>query len=543
MLQLSGLDATFLYIESPEMPMHVGALHILELPAGYRGRFAKDLRQLLAARLPLMPALRRRLWWMPLNLANPAWVDAAPDLNHHVVERKLPASAKQGDGLAELHAAVAELHPKLLDRSKPLWMFHVLQGLAPSAEGHQRVGLYSQVHHAAVDGQAAVALANILFDLTPEPREIETRPSKRAKTFRHDMAEMLRGAIAGQLLQVGQIIRELPAAASSLTGAAVTVAKNSSLLGRGKGKVSNLALAPRTMLNVSVTPGRAFASLSLPLAEMKGLAKAHACSLNDVVLFVCAGGLRKYFAAHKIAIPRKPMIAAVPISLREPGDTSSDNQASLSFISLGTHLADPQKRLAHIKAASAAMKATMGSLKSVLPTDFPSIGMPWLIEAARSVYGKAKVAEKIPPVATLAISNVPGPQVPLYLAGARMLTNYPTSIVVHGLALNVTVQSFDRHMDFGMMADAQAMPDVATFAEAVRASYADLLRLPVEAVAPAAEPALTAGKQPAPKAALKPAGKAPTQEARKAAKKKRAAPAAKAPTRTRRKAVTNATPA
>ncbi|MEK8033932.1 wax ester/triacylglycerol synthase family O-acyltransferase [Ideonella sp. DXS29W] len=490
MLQLSGLDATFLYIESPEMPMHVGALHMLELPAGYRGRFVKDLRALMAARLPLMPALRRRLWWMPLNMANPVWVDAVPDLAKHIVEFKLPVSAKKGDGLAELHAAVGQLHPQLLDRSRPLWMFHVLEGLGPSTDGRKRVGLYSQVHHAAVDGQAAVALANILFDLTPEPRAIEVRPSKRAKTFRHDMAEMLRGAIAGQAMQVAKLIRELPAAASGVTGAALSAARNTSWLGKSHGKVSNLALAPRTALNASVTPSRAFASLSLPLGEMKSLAKLHGCSLNDVVLFVCASGLRKYFAQRGWPIPRKPMVAAVPISLRQPGDTSSDNQASLSFISLGTHLADPQKRLAHIKAASASMKATMGSLKSVLPTDFPSLGIPWLIEAARSMYGKARVAEKIPPVATLTISNVPGPQVPLYLAGARMLTNYPTSIVVHGLALNVTVQSFDTHMDFGMMADAEAMPDVSRLADAVQAAYGELQWLP----APDAGASATSGR-------------------------------------------------
>lgn len=327
MLQLSGLDASFLFLESPEMPMHVGALHIFELPAGYRGRFVKHLRALMAERLPLMPALRRRLWWMPLNLANPAWVDAAPDLEHHVVEVKLPASAKKGDGLAELQAAVGELHPKLLDRSRPLWRFHVLEGLGKSTDGHKRVGLYSQVHHAAVDGQAAVALANILFDLTPEPRAIEARPSKRTKVFRHDMAEMLRGALASEALQVGQIIRELPGTVTSLTRAAGAVISNTSLLGRAKGgsKVSNLALAPRTLLNVSVGPGRAFASLSLPLAEMKALAKAHECTLNDVVLMLCAGGLRRYFASHHLAVPRKPMIAAVPISLRAAGDTSSDN--------------------------------------------------------------------------------------------------------------------------------------------------------------------------------------------------------------------------
>src|SRR5205814_285272 len=140
------------------------------------------------------------------------------------------------------------------------------------------------------------------------------------------------------------------------------------------------------------------------LAEMRALAKAHGATLNDEVLMLCAGALRRYFAARGLDIPRKPMIAAVPISLRAAGDTRSDNQASLSFISLGTHLADPFKRLTHIKAASASMKSTIGSLKSVLPTDFPSIGVPWLMEAARSVYGKAKIAERIPPVATLAIS-------------------------------------------------------------------------------------------------------------------------------------------
>ena len=159
----------------------------------------------------------------------------------------------------------------------------------------------------------------------------------------------------------------------------------------------------------------------------------------------------------------------------------------MSFISLGTHLADPHRRLAHIKAASAAMKATMGSLKSVLPTDFPSIGVPWLMEAATALYGKAKVAERVPQVANLVISNVPGPPVPLFLAGAHMLTNYPTSIVVHGIALNVTVQSYDQHMDFGLMADLGDMPDVQTFADGLKASFEQLRALPVKVSAVAKE--------------------------------------------------------
>jgi WS/DGAT/MGAT family acyltransferase len=195
-----------------------------------------------------------------------------------------------------------------------------------------------------------------------------------------------------------------------------------------------------------------------------------------MVLMVCSTALRRYLA-KKRALPRKSLVAAVPITLREKGDTSADNQASMSLISLGTNIADPARRLAHVKAATAAMKETMGSLKSILPTDYPSLGVPWLIEAVTALYGKAKVADRIPQVANLVISNVPGPTQPLYLAGAKMLTNYPTSIIVHGLALNITVQSYDHALDFGLMADAQAAPDVRELAGAITIAFDDLRAL------------------------------------------------------------------
>jgi WS/DGAT/MGAT family acyltransferase len=474
MKQLSGLDATFLYLEKPEMPMHVGAMHLLELPAGYRGRYANDLRRHFAARLPAAPVLRRRLWWMPLNLANPAWVDAEPDLTVHVVEHKLPRSAAtHGDARALMEAEVSRLHPQLLDRSKPLWKMHVIEGLPRSARGHKQVGLYSQLHHAAVDGQAAVALANVLFDVTPEPRTIELRPSTRQKTFKLDMVEMLRGALSNEVAQVAKIVRELPGTLGTVAGTAKTAITGQVARGKGSG---NVTLAPATAMNATVGTARAFASTSVPLLELKALARAHQATLNDMVLMLCASALRSYLLQHA-ALPRKSLVAAVPISLREAGDTRADNQASMSLISLGTHLADPAKRLEHIRTASSAMKSTMGRMKSILPTDFPSIGVPWLIEAAVSLYGKAKVADRIPQVANVVISNVPGPQVPLYLAGARVLTNCPTSIVVHGLALNITVQSFDAAMDFGLMADGAAMPDVKALALAVDAALDELRAL------------------------------------------------------------------
>ena len=498
MKTLSSLDAAFLYLETPEMPMHVGALHVFELPAGYKGRFVRDLRKHIAARLPIVPALRRKLWWMPLNLANPAWVDAEPDLNQHIVEIKLPKAARIGDGMVQLEAQVAALHPVLLDRKRPLWKFHIFEGLAPSGHGHKRVAMYSQLHHAAVDGQAAVALANAILDVTPEPRAIELQPSKRTKTFRLGMGESLRGALANQIQQVADIVKELPGTVGTLGGAAGTALQaalaNSKLFG-GKGGAGNVALAPKTVFNASVTPGRAFAAVSLPLAELKMIGKAHEATINDMVLMVASTALRRYLS-KKHTLPKKSLIAAVPISLRKAGDTTSDNQASLSLISLGTHLADPMKRLEHIRAASAAMKSTLGGVKSILPTDFPSLGLPWLIEAAASLYGKAKVADRIPQVANVAISNVPGPPMSLYLAGARMLTNYPTSIVVHGMAFNVTVQSYAGSLDFGMMADAKAMPDVKVFAQAVEIAFDDVraLPLPHELQAEANAPAAVVGR-------------------------------------------------
>ena len=472
MHQLSGLDASFLYLETPEMPMHVGALHLFELPPGYKGKFVTALRKHIESRLPVAAVLRRKLWWMPLNLANPAWVDAEPDMKAHIVEIKLP----KGAGLPELEAEVSRLHPVLLDRKKPLWKMHVFEGLAPGPGGARRVALYTQLHHAAVDGQAAVALANAILDITPEPRAIEVRPSKRPRTFRLEMTEMLRGVLGNQAQKVAEIVRKLPSTVGTLKDAASSAVSTSSLLG-GKSGPSNLTLAPRTSLNLSVTEGRAFASVTLPLPELKELGRAHEATINDMVLMVCSTALRRYFGARR-TLPRKSLIAAVPISLREKGDTTLDNQASMSLISLGTNIADPKKRLAHVKAATAAMKATMGSVKSILPTDFPSMGMPWLIEAAAAIYGKAKVADKIPQVANVVISNVPGPPMPLYMAGAKMLTNYPTSIIVHGLALNITVQSYNTSLDFGLMADAAAMPDVRELAQAMTVAFDDLRALP-----------------------------------------------------------------
>lgn len=484
MKQLSGLDASFLYIETPEMPMHVGALHVFELPAGYRGRFANQLRKHVAARLHVLPVLRRKLAWMPLNLANPAWVDAEPVLKEHIVEVDLPR-ARGGDAgtLQALEALVARLHVQLLDRSRPLWKFHVIEGLAPDEAGRRRVAMYTQLHHAAVDGQAAMALAAVLFDVTAQPRAVPLRPARsvaKAPQVQLGMAEMLSGAVVNQVQQLTQLLRSLPATVGALSGvAARSVARSgrdaAAPAGRN-GRLGALNRAPRTPLNASVTAERAFAAVSLPLAELRTLGRRHEATVNDVVLWLCSTALRRHFGKHG-PLPRQSLVAAVPVSLRQEGDAAPDNQASLTLISLGTHIADPLRRLQHIKAATTSMKATLAGLKSVLPTDFPSIGVPWLLEAAAALIGRTRAAERIPALANLAISNVPGPAMPLYLAGARMLRIHPTSIVVHGMALNITVQSYDQSMDFGLMACAAAMPQVRDLARAIDVAFDDLRAL------------------------------------------------------------------
>ena len=474
MKQLSGLDASFLYLETAEMPMHIGALYLLELPDGYKGKYARDLRRHLLERMTLAPVLQRRLWMMPLNLANPAWVDAEVDIDQHVLEVRLPKNS----GIAELQAQIGQLHTRLLDRKLPLWRFFVFEGLAAAGNGRKRVAVYSQLHHAAADGQAAVAIANAILDVQPGPRSIEPRSAARTRTFKLGMMEMLRGALANEVDQIKKIVKALPAGAGAAKTVASQTIAQTALLGGKKSSVSNLTLAPRTSINTSVTNTRAFAGVDLPLHELKSLGRQHDATVNDMVLMVCSSALRRYFSKRR-ALPRKSLIAAVPISLREKGDLRSDNQASMSLISLGTHIADPAERFEHIRRATRAMKTTMGGLKEILPTDFPSIGMPWLIEAAASLYGKAKIADRIPLVANLVISNVPGPPVALYLAGARLTSIFPTSIVVHGMALNITVQSYDHVLGFGLMADAVAMPDVEELAQAIAIAFDDIRALPV----------------------------------------------------------------
>ena len=243
---------------------------------------------------------------------------------------------------------------------------------------------------------------------------------------------------------------------------------------------------------MAISGKRAFVGLQLSLADTKLIAKHFDAKLNDIVMAVVAGALRRYFAKDAKVLA-KPMIGAIPVSLRAPGDTSQSNQVTMMLVNMATQIADPEKRLAAIIAASKKSKAITGTMKNVMPMDMPSLGIPWLLSIISPLYKLAVSTNRIPVVANIVISNVPGPPVALYLAGAKMTANFPVSIVTHGLGLNVTIQSYNGSLDYGLIACKRTVPTLRKFADAMQAAHQELLSL-VMAGAVVPKPAKPASK-------------------------------------------------
>ena len=493
---LSGLDATFLYLETPEQPMHVGGLNVFELPAGYSGDFVDDLRAHITQRMHLAPVFRRKLVNMPFELANPIWaLDDDMDMEYHIRSTVLPKPGTR----AQLDKLVGRLHSSLLDRSRPLWEFYVIEGLQspPDAPaGTRHVAFYSKVHHAALDGAAGVALATAIMDVTAIPRAVRPAPNRRAMaTDNFGIAELAVAGLKNTAVQSAKLAKNLPGLARAAYSMLRPPKSDEPTLGVAGLELvdspqKNRWFAPKTPINVSITNQRSFSSLSFPLAGIKHVAKGNGVTLNDVVMGICSGALRRYLADLHCT-PEHSLLAAVPVSLREVGNTEMNTQASMMRISLASTIADPKARLMAIHQASKAAKAASANMNAVMPTDFPSLGVPWILSGLAALFGRSKLANNMAPLANLAISNVPGPNMALYLAGAKMLTYYPVSIVTHSLALNVTVQSYNGSLDFGLIACRKAMPDLPELAKYMQKTFDEMLAFTAAAtpaVAPAASP-------------------------------------------------------
>ena len=502
MKSLTGLDATFLYLETPEMPMHVGSFNLCELPPGFKGSFHKQVTQHIAKRMHLAPVFSRKLVFMPLGLGHPLWVEADEvDIGFHI-RRADPA--KKGAApmtLAEAHALCAQLHGELIDRDFPLWEFYVFDRIQlPASQGSGIVaGFFSKIHHAALDGKGGVMLANAMLDLSPQPREVALPDPARKRKFESDvkLGKSLRSVFSSSIGQLVKAARALPAVATTLGSTLASRSASKALAGgNAAGKSSMpIRLAPQTPFNASITSARVFVTATVPLAECKVMGKAVGGTFNDVVLWICSTALRNYLLQHH-SLPKKTLVAAMPVSLRDGGASAGSselgNQVSMSLVELGTHLAHPLKRMNAIMASTAKVKTAMqDGLKDLLPTDYPSLLAPWLVggaaKLALNAFGKSGLISRLPMMVNLVISNVPGPPVPLYLAGARFLTFHPLSIIVHGLALNITIQTYAGHVDFGIVADEKALPEAKDLAKAIEAAFdeAQSLMVAPDAVKPA----------------------------------------------------------
>jgi WS/DGAT/MGAT family acyltransferase len=484
MKSLSGVDAAFLHLETPDTPMHVASLSVFDLPAGARRDFHAEVKRQLARRLHLAPVFTRRLAPMPMQLANPVWVyDDAVDLDYHVQQVTLPPPGT----LAQLEDCAAALHGELLDRHRPLWRLYVIDGMAGG-----QVGYYFKAHHAVLDGQAGVLLARTLFDVSPRPPAIR-RPARAGAAEHPGAIELGAAALRHDAGQYVKLVRHLPDVVRTLAGMFGPAGRRAT-----RGRLGqNFAFGPATPLNVPITGERGFAGLSLPLEALKALAAAHEAKLNDVVLALCAGALRRWLARHG-GIPRKALTAAMPVSLRQPGNTEYTTQAAMPLVNLHTNVADPLRRLRAIRDAAGAVKAMMQQARGLVPLDFPSIGVPWVLHALAELYGRSRIAGVMPPLANVVISNIPGPQVPLYAAGARMSTYWPMSIVEHGAGLNITVMSYAGAMGFGFTTARAAVADAHQLTQALAEAFDELVARTAAARAAAAAKASTTGDAAAP---------------------------------------------
>jgi len=476
--QLSSMDASFLHLETPETPMHVGSLMLLELPEGYQGDYYEDVKAMLGRRLHLASVLCRKLAQMPFELAEPVWIDDDDiDLDYHVRSVTL----RRPGTMAQLEQLVARLHSTLLDRSRPLWEMYVIEGLE-----NGQVAFYSKAHHSGVDGKAGVEIAKVLYDVSPQMREVPPPRRKRSTSNNQlGMTELLQAAVANSVQQYRKLADLLPTAAKAMVAAASVVASQRAAEGQ---RPLNLGLAPKTIFNDSVTNQRSYSTLSVPLADIKKLGRRVGGTVNTIVMAMCSSALQRFLSERGL-LPKQSLIAMVPVSLRADGDDAMNNQVSAVRVDLATDITDLPERFKAIHASSEAAKAVVRELKPVLGVDVPITGSPWLMTGLASLLGRSNLASRAPAAGNVLISNVPGPSVTLYMAGARMVHYFPVSIPYHGSALNITVQSYAGLLEFGLTACRRVLSQDESYqlVEHLRSALREIEALPaVEQTATAA---------------------------------------------------------
>jgi diacylglycerol O-acyltransferase len=474
--QLTGLDTSFLNMETPTTYGHVCGLAIFDPSTAPGPVTFENVRSLIQDRLHLLQPFRRRLVEVPFGIDHPYWIeDPDFDLDFHVRHLGLPPP---GDA-RQLGEQVARIVARPLDRTRPLWELYVIEGL----EGGYTAQL-TKIHHCAIDGVSGAEILTTLLDISPELRQVDPpRRAWRPEPLPTQVEMLARGlwGISGaprKAIRVGrQAVRHLPALARSLgLGELPGAALIDSLLGRRADPMLSQATspAPRTSFNAEITPHRRFAYGSLSLDDVKEIKKQLGVTVNDIVMAICAGALRRYLEDRR-ELPADPLIAMVPVSIRTESQRGSfGNQVSAMTASLHTHIADPIQRLHAIHESMKIAKEQHQALPATLLQDFAQFAPPAVAARAARVIARATVANWMDVPFNVVISNVPGPQFPIYGVGARLVASYPVSAINDGVGLNITVQSYNGQLDFGLVACRELLPDLWDLMDGMRESLAEL---------------------------------------------------------------------
>jgi diacylglycerol O-acyltransferase / wax synthase len=459
MRRLGGVDAAFLYAETPAWHMHVSALLIVD-PSTSRGRFDFDaVRAVTVGRLPDLPQFRWRAVEVPFGLDRPVWVEADDfDVDYHIRRVAVPPPGSA----TELFDLVGRLISYKLDRARPLWEIWVIEGLEDG-----NVAVLTKMHHAIVDGVSGAGLAEILLDLDPDTeRDVS---GMRESLHHHASPNSWRLFGQGLVTTAFKTPWRMMQYGTQLARKGITLA---SLLRSDRPPTTPLQ-TPRTCFNAPITAHRSFAAASVPLERVKAIKRAYDVKLNDVVLALCAGALRHYLGDD---LPEEPLVAQVPVSLRVEGDDGVGTKVGPMFTSLATDVTDPVKRLLAIHDDTTRAKEMRHALSASGIMGLTETTPPGLLGLAARMYTAAGLEEHGPPLYNLIISNVPGPPFPLYLAGARLARMYPMGPLILGAGLNITVFSYLENLDFGFLTCPETAPETERIAEGVALALEELER-------------------------------------------------------------------
>jgi WS/DGAT/MGAT family acyltransferase len=451
---IAPLDASFLLGESREHPFHIAGLYLYQRPPGAGPDFVRDLYDEMLTHTDVRTVFRRRPR-SPVSSLGQVWWDEDDDidLEYHV---RLSALARPGR-VRELLELASRLHGSLLDRHRPLWEFYLIDGL----EG-DRFATYTKMHHALIDGVTSVGL--MMGSLSPDPASTTVRPVWSAE---HDEASPSRPADVARSLT--SAVRAVPSLAKDSAVVTGVLAKLAAEAVRGDQGAAPYR-APRTMFNVPITGSRRFAAQSWPMDRLKKAGAPYGATLNDIVLAMCSGAVRRYLLAAD-ALPDQPLLASVPVSLRAKETKSSGgNAVGMVLCNLATNVEDPQRHLEEIVASMHRAKETLSALT---PTQIQILTMT--LAAGPAITAPIPGLHRVIPLQyNLIISNVPGPRAPLYLKGARLQGAYPMSIPHEGQALNITVSSYAGNMDFGLIGCRRTVPHLQRLLDHLEVSLAEL---------------------------------------------------------------------